>query len=145
MARLETGIRSIVFALFLVVIFSLGLMKPSVEVGFASLTFTDFIFPVALFGWLIAIAKGHCRFEWRREYWAFAFYFVALTLSALFSVNPRLSFVRLAGVGYLIGLAVLASNVVTTTDRIRLTILVWIAGAVPALIAGAVGIVLFYS
>ncbi len=144
MSQDHTGSGRIVFGLFLLLVFSLGFMKPSIGSAFASLTLTDVIFPIVFVCWILAIAGGAYRFGWRIEFLAFAFYFVALLISSILSVNPRLSFVRLAGTGYLILLAVMASTVVTTADRLRLSVLAWLAGAIVPLIAAFVGIILFY-
>ncbi|MEO8573628.1 MAG: O-antigen ligase family protein [Pyrinomonadaceae bacterium] len=145
MSKLETGlISSIVFGLYLLLVFSLGLMKPSVDVGLAELTPTDLLFPAVILLWLGAIAEGRCDFRWRWEFLIFAGFFLTLTISSFFSVNPRLSFGRLPGSAYLILLAVLTSNLVTTFSRLRISILVWLAGSTVPLLSALTGIFLFY-
>lgn len=134
----------IAFGFYLLLVFSLGVMKPSIETGFASLAPTDVLFPLVFALWIAAIATGDGRFEWRTEFLAFGFYFLALIVSSIFSINPGFSFVRLAGIAYLILLAVIAPTIVTTSDRLRLCVLAWLAGAIIPLIAAFVGIVLFY-
>lgn len=138
----ETGIKRIAFGLFLLLIFSLGFMKPSIE--FAILTPTDVIFPLVFGCWLAAIAFGACRFKWRTEFVTFGFYFLALIVSSIFSTNPRLSFVKVAGAAYLILLAIMAASIVTTRDQLRLSIVAWVAGSLIPITAAFVGIILFY-
>ena len=120
-------------------------MKPSIDVGFAALTPADIVFPAFLVCWLVGVATGIFKFKWRPEFWTFVFYFLALLISAIFSVNPSLSFAKLAGASYLILLAVTAPNVASTLGRLRLTSLAWVAGSSIPLIAALVGIVLFYA
>jgi hypothetical protein len=119
-------------------------MKPSIETGFASLTPTDVIFPFVLICWIAVVAIYDGGFKWRTEYFAFGFYFFTLVISSIFSINPRLSFIKLAGTAYLILLAVIASTIVTTSKRLRLSVLAWLAGAIIPIIAAFVGIALFY-
>ena len=136
--------RRIAFGIFLLLIFSLGFMKPSIETGFAQLTPTDVIFPLVFVCAIASIAVGFDNFKWRTDLLAFGFYFIALIVSAIFSVNPRLSFIKLAGSAYLMILAVTTSTIVTSRDRLRLSVLAWLAGAIIPLIAAFVGIILFY-
>jgi len=136
--------RRIAFGIFLVLIFSIGFMKPSIETGFASLTPTDLIFPLALVCWIAVLGADYGNFRWRKEYSAFALYFLALIVSAIFSVNPRFSFIKVAATAYLIMLAVMGSTLVTTINRLRLAVLAWLAGAIIPLLAAFLAIVLFY-
>ena len=144
MSNRGTGLSSIVFGLYLLLVFSLGSMKPTVDVGFAALTPTDLLFPIVLVGWIVGIVAGGCSFRWQREFPIFALYLLALTISAIFSVNPGFSFARLPGAAYLVLLAVIGSNLVTTFDRLRVSILAWIAGAILPLLAGLIAILFFY-
>ncbi|MEO6334597.1 MAG: hypothetical protein ABIO91_06390, partial [Pyrinomonadaceae bacterium] len=144
MPKLPSAVSSIVFGLYLLLVFSLGFMKPALDSGFASLTPTDLIFPVVFLSWLVALAAGYYRLEWRNEFLAFAFYFLSLTISSFFSVNPRLSFTRLAGAAYLILLAIATYSVVTTAGRLRLSVLAWLAGSIIPVLAAFIGVFLFY-
>jgi O-antigen ligase len=144
MSKRITGLSSIVFGLYLVLVFSLGLMKPPVDVGFAELTPTDILFPIVFLAWLVGIVAGSCSFQWRREFLIFAIYLLALALSSIFSAKPGLSFARLPGSAYLVLLAVIGPGAVTTLERLRVSILVWVAGAALPLIFGLAGIFLFY-
>lgn len=140
----QTAISKASFVLFIVVVFSLGFMKPSIDARYANLTPTDLIFPVFFLVWVSAVAARAIRFEWRIEYWAFVVYFGAMLVSALASENPELSVRRLVGVFYLILLAIAMSSVPDTPSKLRASILAWLAGsAIPLVIAG-LAIVAFY-
>ena len=144
MSNHRTTIRSLVFGLFLLLIVSLGFMKPSLDVGFVWATPTDLIFPIVFLGWLIALATGAFSVRWRTEYLIFAFYFLAVLISAIFSVNPQLSFSRLPGAAYLILLAIVTASIVTSFNDLRIICAAWLAGSVIPLLAGLAGILLFY-
>lgn len=141
---MKNGIQKIVFALLLAVIFSLGLMKPRVETGLAAITPTDLVFPILLVFWLAGIATGSVRFRWNRRYWSFAIYFAALLISSIFSIDPARSFIKLAGIAYLLLLAAATDNLVTTTQRFRAAALAWLAGAALPILTALLGISVFY-
>ena len=145
MSKRRKGIGQIVFGLFLAVVFSLGLMKPSIGAMYASVTPTDLIFPVLLVCWILDITIGSDRFKWRAEFYTFALFFLALLISVVFSVDPVRSFIKLAGAGYLIVLAIITANVVSTIARFRAVVLAWIAGSVISLAAGLSAFALFYA
>lgn len=144
LAKVQNRIQQVVFALFLVLVFSLGFMKPSVSLTFIELTPTDLVFPIFFLSWLIAIALDACRFEWRNIYSALLIYLAALLVSAICSVNPSISFAKLAGVLYLVLLAVSTANLVTTVDRLKLLFLAWLVGAIFPMLTALVGILIFY-
>ena len=140
----ENVISRVVFALFLTLVFSLALMKPGVTIGSVIVAPTDLIFPIVALACVVAIVTGKMRFVWHRAYWALLVYFVALALSAIFSTRPQLSVIKLTGESYLLLLAVLTANLVTTLERLRLVCFAWIAGALVSIFVAVVGIVLFY-
>ena len=140
----ENMIGRVVCALFLLLVISLGFMKPGIDASVATLTPTDLVFPVLFLVWILAIAARRVSFVWHPAYVAFAVYFFALALSAVFSSQPRLSFAKLAGEGYLMLLPVVVVSVVTSADRLKVTLYAWIAGAGAPILIGLVGIVLYY-
>lgn len=140
----KVGINRFVFALFLVLVFSLGFMKPSVDSVLTAMTPTDIAFPLVLICWLVAIVVGAYTFRWHPAFLAFVLYFVALLISSIFSTNPLLSFEKLSGEVYLILLAVLTANVVTTSSTLKLSFFAWIAGASVPMLIGIFAILLFY-
>ena len=145
MSKLRIGIGQIVFGLFLCLVFSLGLMKPSVGALYAAVTPTDFVFPVLFIFWLLDIVLSDGRFRWRPEFSAFAFFFLVLLISAVFSIDPTRSYIKLTSAIYLILLAVIAANVARTSARLKATMLAWIAGSLISLVAGLLAIGLFYT
>ena len=144
MSKPEFSLDKIVFGLFILLVLSLGLMKPTLQFGTVALTPTDLLFPLVFVMWLITVVVGGKQLRWRSEYWAFGFYLLALALSSVFSVDRRLSFVRLLGVTYLVLLAVVTSSLVTTYERLRIASLAWLFGALVPVAAALIGIALFY-
>src|SRR5688500_14177387 len=135
-ARQKNRVHKVVFALYLVLIFSLGFMKPSLESPLTPLTPTDLVFPLFFVWWLGSILVGANRLEWNSAYWAFLIYLVAFLFSSIFSINPALSFGKLVGVVYLVLLAVTTASVVSTIGQLRFSLLAWLAGSVlPVLVA----------
>ena len=140
----ENMIARVLFALFLLFVFSLGVMKPGIPTGFATLTPSDLIFPVLFLVWLIAVSLRRMDIVWHPAYWSFAVYFGALVISTILSSQPRLSVVKLAGEFYLILLPLIVVSIVADLSRLRLTLLAWIAGAAIPMLVGLLGVVLFY-
>jgi len=140
----EDMINRVVFALFLVLVFSLGMMKPGVFVSVATLTPTDLVFPLLFVAWLVAIATRQIKLAWHPAFVALAVYFFALALSAAFSARPHISFAKLAGEFYLVLLPVVTVSVVGNVKRVRQTVLAWLAGSAIPIVVGLFGIVLFY-
>ena len=145
MSKLRIGIGQTVFGLFLCLVFSLALMKPSIGALYAALTLTDLIFPVLFIFWVLEVAVGEGRFKWRPEFYAFSIFLLSLLISAAFSVDPARSFIKLSSAVYLILLAILAASIVRTSTRLRATLLAWIAGSSISIAAGLLAIGLFYT
>lgn len=135
---------NIAFGLFLLVVFSLGLMKPTLNTPLGQVTPTELIFAVFGFGWIAAIVTGARRLAWQNSYLALLLYFLTLLASAVFSRDHVVSFGKLAGEMYLLTLAISTASLVTTFDKLRLVILAWLYGSILPLVIAAVGIVLFY-
>ena len=130
--------------LFLLLIFSLGFMQPGLKLTGMSLPATDLIFIVLAIGLLAALAFRRREIEWDRGYWYFGAFAVAMSLSAAFSIQPTTSVLKLAGVLYLVGLAIITVNVVNSAEMARKVVLVWIAASTLASLVGAVTVLLFY-
>lgn len=122
---------------FLAVVFSLAFMKPSIILGGQRITVTDILFPISALLVLTTFLIGKRRFEWKPIYWLFLFYFGSLTISAVYSVDPQRSFIKLIGVGYLIGLAVLACESLTNENALRETVYAWLAGLTLSILIAA--------
>lgn len=134
----------IAFGLFLVVVFSLGLMKPTLGTPLGLVTPTELIFVVFGLAWIAAIITRASRPAWQNTYFALVIYFLAMLTSAIFSGNPSVSFTKLAGEIYLLTLAISAASMVTTIARLRLVILAWLSGSALPLFVALVGVLLFY-
>jgi|SRR5687767_5939739 len=142
--NLKNRVHKVVFALYLVLVFSLGFMKPALDSAFTAIAPTDLIFPLFFVCWLGSILIGAHRLEWNPAYWAFLIYLTALLFSSIFSVNPALSFGKLAGVVYLVVLAVTTASVVSTIDQLRFTLFAWLAGSILPVLVALIGVVIFY-
>ena len=144
MENVKNAFGKFVFALYLVLVFSLAFMKPTVDVGFAAVTPTDVVFPLFFVAWLAGLAIGAYRLQWRAAYWALALYVGALVVSTIFSINPTQSSTKLAGVIFLCLLAITSASVVDSMDRLRLSILAWLVGATSPILVALAGVVMFY-
>ncbi|CAN5541797.1 hypothetical protein BH18ACI3_BH18ACI3_17730 [soil metagenome] len=129
---------------FLVLVFSLGFMQPSLYFGGSAVQLTDLAFLLAGALWLASLLNRKTTFRLDPLFLPLAFYFFALLLSAVFSVNPRISFIKLLGESYLIGLAVLTFNFVRSVGFCRKVIFVWLAASSVTSLIGLFTIVLFY-
>jgi hypothetical protein len=130
--------------LFLLLVFSLAFVTPSIYVKNQRLAATDFLFPIVFALWLICVFLGRCKFRRHRFYWLLIFYFAAMFLSTVFSPDFSRSIVKLLGETYLLGLAVLTFNLVRDEKDFRRVIVAWLAGAFVAAAIGVVTILIFY-
>src|SRR5688572_25218318 len=121
---------------FLALVFSLAFMKPSFVFAGQRLTPTDLFFPFVALLFLGAFIFTKRRFEWKPAYWLFLAYFAAMAISSGFSANPPASFSKLIGIGYLIGLAIIACETIRNENDIRTTIYAWLAGLSVSILIG---------
>ncbi len=129
---------------FLVLVFSLGFMQPSIWIFDFRVPLTDFIFPVTFFIWLLSILFKKTDFRFGKFYIPLIFYFFALVFSSVFSDNQRTSFIKLFGEIYLIGLAVLSFNLVRSVKDAKKVVFIWLAATFIACLVSAVSFVIFY-
>ena len=129
---------------FLLVVFSLALMSPTIYVKYQRMATTDFIFLCVATVWLICILLRQTKFRWHRFYWLAAFYLAAMLFSTFFSPNFTQSVLKLTGETYLLALAVLTFNLVRNEKDFKQIIFAWLAGTSVALAVGIVTILLFY-
>jgi putative inorganic carbon (hco3(-)) transporter len=144
MASAAFNLKTSVRILFLVLVVSLGTMQPFVFVAGQRLAPTEFIFAAAALLFLLALLFGRLKFKWHRFYWFLAAYLAALLVSAVFSLDPKASFIKLIGVAYLLGLAVLAFNVIEDEKDIDATLRAWLIGSGISVAIGLLTILLFY-
>lgn len=108
------------------------------------LPFTDIIFLLTFSLFLISIFLKKIVFRRHPFYIFLIAYFGSLLISAIFSINPRAGFIKLAGETYLIFLAVLTFNLVTSFENLKSLIFAWLAGTSVALLFGFLALFLFY-
>src|ERR1044072_3057394 len=137
-------LKNVVRALFLLLIFTLGFMQPFAYLAGQRLAPTDLLFPVVAILFTLAILFGQLRFKWHKFYWVLAAYFAAMLVSAIFSVDPKASFIKLIGETYLIGLAGLVFNLIDDENDLKQAIRVWLARAPAPGIIGLLALALFY-
>ena len=129
--------------LFLLLIFSLGFMQPGLEYAGMTLPATEFVFVVLTIAFLLALALRTRILPWDTSYLFFGAFALAMACSAAFSVQSKTSWIKFAGILYLVGLAVISLNVVTSMDTIKRVVFAWLAAStIVSLIA--VGTVLLF-
>lgn len=129
---------------FLVLVFSLGFMQPTIFVGGLALPVTDAFFVVTFCIWLLAMVLRKVEFQFGWFYLLLGLYAVGVLPSVLFSENPTLSSIKYLGVLYLIGLAVMTFNVVRSVEMFKKVILVWLAASALTSIVGTLTVAFFY-
>jgi putative inorganic carbon (hco3(-)) transporter len=129
---------------FLVLIFSLAFMQPAMESFGPAMTLTEAVFLVTAALFLIALITRQAQLRLERTYVLFGLYAVGLSLSAVFSVDPKFSFFRFLGELYLIALAVLTINIVRTPEMIKNVVLVWLAASGVSAVVGTLAVLSFY-
>jgi hypothetical protein len=132
------------FGLFVLLIVSLGTMKPPIVTPVGTLTPTDIVFPFVIVLLLAAFVARTQRPIWHKVIWMIGVYLFALIVSAVFSTNQDVSFKKLIGEFYLAGLAIVTFQLVSNVNRLRYICLVWLVGSVLALAIALLAILLFY-
>jgi O-antigen ligase len=120
-------------------------MQPFIYFGGQRLSASDFIFPFAVLLWLASLLFRQNNFRWHKFYWILLLYFASMLFSAIFSINPPQSFVKLLGETYLLGLAVLTFNLVQTERQVKQTLATWLSGTFVAVVIGIISLILFYT
>lgn len=104
----------------------------------------DLLFLIATAGFVVAVITQRETPRWSRFYLCLAAYACALVLSTITSANPAQSAAKLVGKFYLIGIAALTINIVTSAWMLRRVLQAWLSGAAIAVFLSLIGIVLFY-
>ncbi len=124
-------------------LFSLGFMKPAVMLlGFVSVA-TDFIFVALLLVWGWTLVRRRARFEWDPAFGWLGVYFGAMLLSAVVAGDPSTSAPKLLTQVYLLGLAVILTQLVTSRAALRSAIGWWLAGSAVVAAIGCVSLASF--
>ena len=134
----------IVWCGFLLLVFSLAFLTPSIYIKNQKLAVTDFLFPLVFALWLICILLRQIKFRWHNFYWFLAFYFAAMLFSTIFSPNFSQSIIKLLSETYLLGLAVLTFNLVRNEKDFKQIIFAWLVGTFGTVAVGIATILLFY-
>jgi O-antigen ligase len=129
---------------FVVLVFSLGFMQPFLFLFPLRIHFTDFIFLLVFGLWIGALIFKQTIFRRSRFYLPLAIYLFAFVCSTIFSVNPKLSAVKLLGEIYLIGLAVLSFNLINTVEKLKKVFQAWLSATAIAGFVSLLTFVLFY-
>jgi O-antigen ligase len=131
--------------LFLFLVVSLPLVRPFNLIIFGlQVPFTDFIFLAVFAVWFLALIRGEAQFKFDKLHIFIGLYGIALTVSAVFSIQPKKSFFKLLGEFYLFALAVLTLNLVQDKTFYKQIVIAWLIGTGLTILASISGFVLFY-
>jgi O-antigen ligase len=131
-------------AAYLVLVFSLGFMQPSVSILGFRVPLADFIFLVTFSIWLVSIFFKKTAFRFGNFYFPLILYFLALVFSTIFSNDLQHSFIKLLGEIYLIGLAVLSFNLIRSIKDAKKTVFVWLCATFVACLVSVITFAIFY-
>ncbi|MBX7056241.1 MAG: O-antigen ligase family protein [Pyrinomonadaceae bacterium] len=135
--------RSAWAAAVLLIIFA-ATMKPFLFVAGQRSSPPDILFPAAFGLMLAAVAARQLRLRFDPAFVCFAAYFAAMLISSIFSVDPRTSYLRLAGELYLIGLAALIIVQLDSESRLRHTVYAWLTGTSIAVVIAFISAALYF-
>lgn len=134
-----------VFYCFLLLVFSLAFMQPFVLLFDYPVPLSDPIFILTVCVWVIGLVFGRTpRFRWHRFFWLLLLYAAAMLVSAIFSVDPKSSFIKFAGEMYLLSLPVLTFNIIRDEKRLKFAIYTWLSATLVCTVVGIITLVLFY-
>ncbi|HEX6279863.1 MAG TPA: hypothetical protein VFZ49_07575 [Pyrinomonadaceae bacterium] len=104
---------------------------------------TDVIFAAALAFWILSFR--HRRPVLDRRYAAFVGAFlVALVVSAIFSIEPFKSAVKLAGVVYLIAISAITIDLIRDADYLKRLTIAWLIGTLITVLGTIAGVTGYY-
>lgn len=106
---------------------------------------SDLVFLLTVFAWVLAIVFGQRRLRFNFFYVVLALYGFACICSTITSANPGQSAVKLVGKFYLILLAAVTFNLVTTLEFLKKLSISWLIGTSITLTSSFFGIILFYA
>lgn len=132
--------------LYLVVIGVLPVMWPlSIKLHGLDVPVADFVFVGSALAWVFALIRGTAELRRGWFYLPLGIYLAAMICSTVASTDPQRSVVKLAGEFYLLCLAVLTFNQVTSIPFMRLTTKVWLWGTALTIAASILGVLFFYA
>lgn len=139
------NLKKVTFGLFLLLIFSLAFMQPRAYSfsGF-SIHLTELIFLLTTLTWILALILKKDKIRLGKIYLPLSFFLMAMILSVVFSDNLTKSLIKLLGVFYLIGLAVLAFNLVESIEHAKKVIFFWFAATLISCSISVITLIIFY-
>ena len=137
---------SLLDGLYLLLIATLPIVRPfSLRVAGLVVPVSDLLFIVAALAWIADLVSRRRTIRPSGVYPLLAVYFAALGCSAWFSQSPGRSAIKLVGEAYLIGLAVLTINVVTSWTMLRRVLQAWMVATAVTVVSGVLAVLLFYA
>jgi len=132
--------------LFLLFVMSLPLATLlQFRVGGAELQLADPLFVATAMVWSAAVLLGNARIRWSWFYLPLAAYALASICSTLAPADPHSSQVKLVCKFYLIAIAFLSFNLLTSTRMLTRVLQSWMIGAGIMIVCSVLGIILFYG
>lgn len=104
---------------------------------------TDLIFAAAFLFWLASAIKKRPWFDSRYLGFAGAF-FLALSISSVFSIEPQKSLLKLIGVFYLIAVSIVIADLVQDTGFLKKLVYAWTVGSLITILGTFLGLAGFY-
>ncbi len=132
------------FIAYLAVVGLLPFRFGSVKLLGLVITLTDAAFVAAAALWLGAWIFGKFRPRMSGLYWPMAAYAAAMAVSIIGSSEPKRSAVKFVGELYLLGLAFLSVNLVTSEAKLARVCKTWLFVTAATVIGCVVGIAFFY-
>ena len=129
---------SFIAAIPFATIFPLDLFGVSIQVA-------DLIFLAAAAVWAVSLLTARSKLRWSWFYIFLAAYGAATILSTLTSIDPVRSSIKLTGKAYLLAIAFLSFNLITSSRMLKKVLQSWIIGSCILLAACLAGIILFYA
>lgn len=138
-----TAVQRIIYALLLLLIFSLAFMQPAIPIlGFFAVP-TDFIFLALAALWSVLVIARRARITWDPAYLFIGIYLAAMLISVPGSQSVRTSLVKLLTQLYLASLPVIVCSLVRGEAQLRAAVASWLAGSALVGAIAIVGLVLF--
>ncbi|MDB5698990.1 MAG: O-antigen ligase protein [Alphaproteobacteria bacterium] len=129
--------------LLLLLIVSLAFMQPGFWVSGLQVAPTDFVYPLLLAAWGIAVARGRAAFSWHPDYGLLILYFGAMLVSAAAAGFPQRSALKLLTQLYLLSLPALVCSLVSSQARLRQALLAWLGGSAIVALVGVAAVIAF--
>jgi len=132
--------------LFLAFVVCVPLVRPfNTQVGGLRVPLSDIVFLAAFLLWLIALLARKTTLQYHRLYFFTGLYGAAHAVSTAFSINHSTSAVKLAGIFYLIAIAVMTVNLAQEPGFRKKLVYAWLAGTALIVLGSMAGVFIFYA